>query len=59
MRVYLKNGRRVKVTQKQANQLAEMIVNQKPTERGILVSRKVLGNDVHSMFDIDEIVAIG
>ncbi len=60
MKVYLKNGSRIKITQIQANELTEMILSKEPGKIGVLVTRKILSlrKDVFSVFIIDEIVAI-
>ncbi len=60
MKVYFKNGSRIKITQIQANELTEMILSEEPDKIGVLVTRKILSlrKDVFSVFIIDEIVAI-
>ncbi|HDY87162.1 MAG TPA: hypothetical protein ENH82_03480 [bacterium] len=60
MKVYLKNGSRIRITQIQANELTEMILSREPDKIGVLATRKILSlrKDVFSVFIIDEIVAI-
>jgi len=60
MRVYLKNGRTVKITQKIANDIVNMKIEQgkTPGSENTLVSRNIISNNVFAYLDIDEIIAI-
>ena len=60
MRAYLKNGRTVKITQKIANDIVNMKIEQgkNPGSENTLVSRNIISNNVFAYLDIDEIIAI-
>ncbi len=60
MRAYLKNGRIVKITQKIANDIVNMKIEQgkNPGSENTLVSRNIISNNVFAYLDIDEIIAI-
>lgn len=61
MRVYLKNGRRIKVSVEVGTELAEMMTNSASTRENVLLTRHQLrmpDKNVVSLFDIDQIAAI-
>ncbi len=59
MKVYFKSGVTVRVDQKVANELVEMITNQAGDTGGnVLVQRHFISKNVFSYFDITEIIAI-
>jgi hypothetical protein len=59
MKAYLKNGQKIKVTQKMANEIAEMKLKQieDPDAEDFFITRNILGN-LFSFIHINEIIAI-
>ena len=61
MKVYFKNGTKIRVKQDIANDIVDMKINQgknPKTAENILVSTCLVGTNVFCYIDIDEVIAI-
>lgn len=61
MRVYLKNGQKMRISQSMANEITEMKIeqaNNPKTAQNLLVRRHMLSKNIYSIIDIDEVIAI-
>lgn len=55
MRAYLKNGKSVRITQEQANQIIE---TKQDAENDSLVGRLKINNNICFYLDVDEVILI-